>query len=582
MPSWEGGERRGIEKMPTGIEGFDELAGGGLPLGRTTLILGGAGTGKTVFALQTLVNGARDYGEPGIFVAFEESSRQVIQNAATFGWDIPGAESKHLFFLDARLTPDLVQAGNFDLVGMLASLKAKADDMGAKRIVFDSIDVLLTMIDNRLAERQEVYRLRDWLCNSGLTGIITSGTRGPDPLASPHYDFMQFLADCVVLLHNRLQDQVLLREMRIVKYRGSSFAANEHPMSIGNRGIAVATVGAPDLGYQASSERVSTGIERLDAMLEGGYYRGSSTLITGSPGTAKSTVAGAFVLAACRRGERALYVSFDEGPEEIIRNLSSVNLPLAPQVRAGLLRIVGARSQSKSAEEHLIDLRALIAEHQPRCVVIDPVSAMLTAGGRWSAVAVVQRLLYWTKAEGITLLVTSLLEDAGSELEATDLSVSTVADTWIHLTYVIQAGERNRALTIVKSRGTAHSNQVRELILSRNGVNLSDVYTAGGEVMMGTMRWEREQSQRVAQARARAEQARRERDLEEARAEAIVRIEAIKRDLARREAELQNEIDAQELLTDQETSDQLEVGRRRKADASDADPAAGIAPSADQ
>lgn len=582
MPSWEGGERRGIEKMPTGIEGFDELAGGGLPLGRTTLILGGAGTGKTVFALQTLVNGARDYGEPGIFVAFEESSRQVIQNAATFGWDIPDSENKQLFFLDARLTPDLVQAGNFDLVGMLASLKAKADDMGAKRIVFDSIDVLLTMIDNRLAERQEVYRLRDWLCNSGLTGIITSGTRGPDPLASPHYDFMQFLADCDVLLHNRLQDQVLLREMRIVKYRGSSFAANEHPMSIGNRGIAVATVGAPDLGYQASSERVSTGIERLDAMLEGGYYRGSSTLITGSPGTAKSTVAGAFVLAACRRGERALYVSFDEGPEEIIRNLSSVNLPLAPQVRAGLLRIVGARSQSKSAEEHLIDLRALIAEHQPRCVVIDPVSAMLTAGGRWSAVAVVQRLLYWTKAEGITLLVTSLLEDAGSELEATDLSVSTVADTWIHLTYVIQAGERNRALTIVKSRGTAHSNQVRELILSRNGVNLSDVYTAGGEVMMGTMRWEREQSQRVAQARARAEQARRERDLEEARAEAIVRIEAIKRDLARREAELQNEIDAQELLTDQETSDQLEVGRRRKADASDADPAAGIAPSADQ
>ncbi len=357
---------QGLEKMPTGIEGMDEITLGGLPRSRTTLLLGSAGTGKTVFALQTLVNGARRYGEPGIFVAIEENSRQLLQNAATFGWNLPELIEHDLFFLDARLSPELVQAGQFDLVGLLASLKAKADQMGAKRIVFDSLDVLLTLMDNPAAGREEVYRLHDWLAGSGMTGIITAGIQGPDLNIAGHNDFMQFMADCVVLLSHGMVERISLREARVVKYRGSKFMENEYPMVIGNSGIEIATLGAPGTGQSGSTERVSTGVERLDAMLEGGYFRGSSTLITGSPGTAKSTLSAAFVKAACERGERALYVSFDEGAGEIVRNMESVNIDLRRHIESGLLRIHSSRSESRSAEEHLIELKQLMPRVQSR------------------------------------------------------------------------------------------------------------------------------------------------------------------------------------------------------------------------
>lgn len=453
-----------LDKMPTGIEGFDEMTGGGLPRARTSLLVGGPGCGKTVFALQTLVNGARVWGEPGIFVAFEENSQQIISNAASFGWDLPALTRDKLFILDARLAPDVVKAGGFDLAGLLAGVKAKADQMGAQRIVFDSVDVLLSLMDDPLAERQELYRIRDWLSDTGLTGLITARVDSSEPLALQPFGFMQFMADCVVLLHHRVDEHVSARGVRVVKYRGSSFAENESPVVIGPSGIEVASFALALEDYPVFTERVSTGIGRLDAMLSGGYYRGTSVLITGAPGTAKSTLSGSFAEAACRRGERALYMCFGESGAEMVRNLASVNVQLEPYVQSGLLRMMSARTESKSAEEHIIQLRALIAEHNPRCLVIDPISAIVKAGGFTMAFAVAHRLLRLCKMKGITVVYTSLMGGTDPEAEVTPIQISTIADTWIHLSYLPQGGERNRALTIVKSRGTHHSNQVRELL----------------------------------------------------------------------------------------------------------------------
>jgi circadian clock protein KaiC len=533
-------EVKGIDKVPTGIAGFDELTNGGLPKGRTTLILGGPGSGKTVFALQTLVNGARDFGEPGIFVAFEENSKQIIANAATFSWDLPALEKEKLFFLDARMSPDLVISGDFDLRGMLESIKAKADEMGATRIVFDSIDVLLTLLNNPAAERNELYRIHDWLSESGLTGLLTFRI-GNEHDYSERYGFMQFMADCVVVLYHRLVDRVSLRELRIMKFRGSGFSENEFPMVIGPGGIEIANLGLSEPEFEAFSDRISTGVERLDAMLDGGYLRGSSILVTGTPGTAKSTLSGAFIVAACKRGDKSLYVSFDEAANEIIRNLSSVNICLEPHKKSGLLKMYSARIESRSAEEHMMNIKRLIEEHKPLCVVLDPLSALVKAGGHITAMGVAQRLIHLAKSNGITLLSTSLLDIRGTQSdEATEIRISTIADAWINLSYVSQGGERNRALTIVKSRGTRHSNQVRELMLSNEGVTLEDVYTVAGEVLMGTMRWEKEEAEKHEKITKRSEVHHRRIELELAEAEINAKIMALRRELEANRSDLES------------------------------------------
>ena len=526
-----------LGKMPTGIAEFDEITAGGLPRGRTTLIVGGPGAGKTVFALQTLVNSIQMWDEPAIFVAFEENSRQIVANAASFGWDLPVFQDDKLFFLDARMSVETVTAGAFDLAGLLAGLGAKAAEMGARRIVFDSLDVLLTVLDDPALERQETYRLRDWLAQSGLTGIITLRGEERELRASAGCGFMQFMADCVIHLTHHLEDRASLRALRVAKYRGSSFAENEFPFIIGTAGIEISSTGVLQPVYKAQTQRVSTGVERLDHMLTGGVYRGSSLLITGAPGTAKSTLCAAFIEAACRRGERCLYVSFDEAADELMRNFSSVNIQLRPHVESGLLRIHSAWSHSCSAQEHLTRLKRLIAEHQPRCMAVDPVSAMAKAGGMILARSMTDRLLGLTRAAGITMYCTSLVNGQTPEAEATDLQISTIADTWIHLSYIVNAGERNRALSIVKSRGTGHSKQVRELVLSVEGITLADVYASGGEVLLGTMRWEREVAARAEKERMRIDWERRAAELEMARAATQTRIEAVQRELEGMRAE---------------------------------------------
>lgn len=498
--------RSSLAKVPnkaaTGISGLDEITGGGLPCGRTTLVVGGPGSGKTILALQFLVHGAQDCKEPGIFVAFEETSKRIIANAESFGWKLTELRRKKLFFLDAQPSADLVQSGNFDLNGMLAALEAQARAMGARRIIFDALDIVLALLPDAAAKRREVYRLHEWLLAHGLTAIITAKANGDDVSSFSHqqFGFMQFMVDCAVILNHSVVLGVSQRNLRVQKYRGSSFDENESPFLISASGLEVAVVGTlGGVAANVTTERVSSGVKRLDTMLGGGYYRGASVLITGFPGTAKTTLSGAFAEAACKRGERTMFVSFDSDSNEVIRDLTSVAIRLDRYVKNGRLRMVSARSISGSAETYLVRIKTLAKEHAARCLVIDPVSTWSKSGNDLTAHSVAERLTDWSKANGITLVCTSLLDEMSSQTDGgSPQQISTLADTWIHLNYLVQAGERNRGLSVIKSRGTAHSNQVRELILSDSGVTLTDTYTAGGEVLMGTMRWQKESEERVA------------------------------------------------------------------------------------
>jgi circadian clock protein KaiC len=397
-----------VTKVLTGIQGFDEITDGGLPRGRTTLVMGGPGCGKTVFALQSLVNGAHRKKEAGIFVAFEESARQIVANAATFGWDLPTLEKKKLFFLNAQLSPETVKSGEFDLIGMLNLLHAKATGMRATHIVFDGIDVLLGLLDDPVAERREIYRLRDWLLQTGLTGIITQKSGGND--ADHRYSFLQFMVDCVVTLRHHVVDGSAFRTLRVVKYRGSGFAGDEFPISLTVEGMQLTNRGPTELAYKVTNERISSGLPRLDHMLNGGYHRGSNILISGAPGTAKSTVSGLFAAAACKRGERTLYVSFDEGAAQIVRNLQSVNIHLAPHLKSGLLKMHSTRTRGPNVEDQFDRLRAKVREHAPRCLVIDPLSALSTKLSHLASADAAQQFLDFLKAEGITVVNTSLMD----------------------------------------------------------------------------------------------------------------------------------------------------------------------------
>jgi circadian clock protein KaiC len=524
-----------VTKVLTGIQGFDEITDGGLPRERTTLVMGGPGCGKTVFALQALVNGALGTKEAGLFVAFEESTRQIVANAATFGWDLPALEKKKLFFLDARLSPDVVKAGEFDLRGMLNVLKAKADEIHAKRIVFDGIDVLLGLLDDPVAERREIYRIRDWLAQMGLTAIITQKVGAAE--VDQRYTFLQFMVDCVVLLRHQVVDGSAFRNLRVVKYRGSGFSGDEFPIALTTDGLQLTNRGPAELQYEVSDKRVSSGLPRLDNMLRGGYHRGSNVLISGAPGTAKSTLAGLFAVAACQRGERTLYVSFDEGAAQIVRNLRSVGIRLAPHRKSGVLKMYSTRTRGPNIEDQFGDLRAKVRADRPRCMVIDPLSALSSKLAHLASADAAQQFLDFLKGEGITVVNTSLMDGLSTD-EAASTGISAIADTWIHVSYLVQDGERNRALTIVKSRGTGHSNQVRELTLSNEGVTLTDAFVAQGKVLLGVARWEWEQEEHAAKKRSQVATELKRLQLQLAQAEAAARLQVVQTEMEARSAEI--------------------------------------------
>jgi circadian clock protein KaiC len=431
--------------------------------------------------------------------------------------------------------------------------------------VFDGIDVLLTLLQNPLLEMREIYRIRDWLADNEISAIITAKVDGSTSEVM-NYGFLQFMVDCVVGFERRIEYGVALHRIGITKYRGSDFVAGEFPVSFGLSGMEVGAPEPAEIKQVSSSERVSAGFERLDTMLGGGLFRGSSTLITGVPGTSKTTLAGKFAEAACKRGERTLFVSFDESADRIVRNLTSVGTQLSTHIKSGLLRIYSGRTESIGAEDHLIKLKSLIREHRPRCMVIDPLSAIAKAGGLAAARAVANRFIYLAKDEKITVMVTAINEGDEPETEATDLQISTIADTWIHLSYMIHSGERNRALTIIKSRGTWHSNQVRELVLSDAGPMLADVYTAGGEVLMGTLRWEKESEEKAKTIQRRAEFDRKRNELQVAEVETRARIKALQQNLERQRVELEMYSSENEARIVSSSEREKELRRIRSAD----------------
>jgi circadian clock protein KaiC len=529
-------------KARTGIIGFDEMTGGGFPTGRTSLLVGGPGAGKTIFALQFLAHGAAVEGEPGIFVAFEETSARIRKNCEGFSWSAGALTSKKLFFVDAQPALDIVQSGAFDLGGLLAILGAQVEARGSKRIVFDALDILLSLLPDAASQRREVHRLHGWLLDRGLTGMITakSGIEAGNHDSPQPFGYMQFMVDCAVVLDHRVILGVSQRNLRVQKYRGSAFEENESPFVISRNGFDVAisrTLGGGDA--KVSTERVSTGVERLDTMLGGGYFRAATVLITGFPGTAKTTLSGAFAEAACNRKERTLFVSFDSDGAEIVRNLSSVGIRLAAHAKSGVLRMVSARTITGSAETFLVRIKTLATDHDARCVVIDPVSMLSKSGkNELTAHGVAERLIDWAKSAGITMVCTSLLDEMSSQLEGgSGTQISTLADTWIHLNYLVQAGERNRGISIIKSRGTAHSNQVRELLLSNSGVTLADVYSAGGEVLMGTMRWEKESAERLTAEMAEGARTLKRLTLDAQEAELVVRMKTLQTELVAKQVE---------------------------------------------
>lgn len=555
--------RAAMAKLLTGIDGFDQISGGGLPRGRITLLLGGAGCGKTVFALQTLVSGADREKEPGIFVAFEEPARQIVANAGTFGWDLPSLTKKKLFFLDARLTPEIVKGGDFDLAGLLGMLEAKVKEIHARRIVFDGLDVLLTLLDDEAAQRREVYRIRDWILRTGLTGIITQ--KADDAEVNRRYSFMQFMVDCAIILKQQVVDGAAFRTLRVMKYRGSGFAGDEFPIQLSSEGLRLTNRGPVELKYRVSTARVSSGLPRLDHMLHGGYYRGSNILLSGAPGTAKSTLAGLFAAAACARGERTLYVSFDEGADQIRRNLRSVSIHLAPHVKSGLLTMYSTRTRGPNVEGQFGHLLAIVRKHTPRCLVIDPLSALAMKRTHVASTDAARQFLDSLKVLGITVVDTFLTEGPSTD-EATATGISTCADTWIHVSYVVQDGERNRALTIVKSRGTGHSNQVRELTLSDKGVSLTDVYIAQGEALMGVARWEREQEERAKAKRTHVAAELTRHQLQLMQAEAAARLQVIQTEMDARSAEIAVLADATGSATTLVRTDRAMLRKMRHAD----------------
>jgi len=465
--------RQALPKCATGIRGLDEITGGGFPEGRPTLVCGGAGCGKTLLGIEFLVHGARESGEPGVLVSFEESAEELTQNVRSLGFDLDRlVKSKKLLIDAVRVEPgELAEAGAFDLEGLFIRLEYAIDAIGAKRVVLDTIEALFAGIANHAILRAELRRLFRWLKDRGVTAVITA-ERGNASLTRNGIE--EYVSDCVILLDQRVIDQVATRRLRIVKYRGTAHGTNEYPFLIAEDGLSVLPITALRLEHQVTDERVSTGIEGLDEMLGGdGIHRGSSVLLSGTAGTGKSSIAAHIAAASCRRGERCLYFAFEESAPQIVRNLRSIGLDLQPWIRKGLLQIVAGRPSFAGLERHLAIMNANIREFDPRMVVIDPISNLRDAGTLRDSTAMLLRLIDFLKGRLITGVLTHL-NSGGEPLESTDVGVSSIIDTWIRLRDDVHGEVRRRCLYVLKSRGTAHSNRIVPYRLTDRGVEMED------------------------------------------------------------------------------------------------------------
>ncbi len=551
-----------LEKVKTGIKGFDEITGGGLPKGRTTLVCGGPGCGKTLLASEFLVNGALDYGEPGVFMAFEETAEELARNVASLGIPLEKMVASKQLFVDFVYIErsEIEEAGVYDLEGFFIRLGDAIDSIGAKRVVLDTVEVLFSGFSNEAVLRSELRRLFRWLKDRGVTTIVT-GEAGAGGLT--RYGIEEYVSDCVIVLDHRMSNQIATRVLRVVKYRGSAHWNNEYPFLIDDRGIWVMPITSLGLDYQVSTQRICSGIPSLDAMLDGeGFYRGSSILASGTSGTGKSSLAAFLVDAACRRGERCLYFSFEEASSQIIRNMRSIGLDLEQWVSAGLLKIRAMRPSMHSLEMHLLMMQNLIDEFRPSVTVVDPINNLASIATLTEMNSMLVRLIDHLKTKQVTSLFTSLTGGGEAEV-STDTGISSLMDTWILVTNLERNGERSRGLYVLKARGMAHSNQVREFIISDKGLDLIDVYVGSEGILTGTARVGQEARDRAEAQQRQWELERKKRELERKRKTLEDQIESLQAELSTEEEDF-NRLLSQDELSRQTTLDTTSAIRRSR------------------
>jgi circadian clock protein KaiC len=555
-----------LQKSLTGIRGLDEITGGGLPAGRPTLVCGGAGCGKTLLAMEFLVRGATEYDEPGVFMAFEETREELAKNVASLGFDLKALVAKKKLVLDYVYVDrsEFEETGEYDLEGLFIRLGHAIDSIKAKRVVLDTIEGLFAGLPNQAIVRAELRRLFRWLKEKGVTVIMT-GERGDGTLT--RYGLEEYVSDCVISLDHRVVDQVTTRRIRIVKYRGTTHGTNEYPFLIEKDGISLWPITTVQIEHTASHERIPTGIERLDTMLGGkGYYRGSSILLSGTAGTGKTGVAATFADATCRRGERCLYFSFEESPSQIKRNMATIGLDLEQWVKKGRLQLQNVRPFYHGLETHLARKIQIITEFAPDVVIIDPISGLDTTGSPSEIKSALMRLLDWLRLKGITVMLTDLTM-GGNALERPDVAISSMVDTWLVLRDLETNGERNRGLHILKSRGMASSNQVREFMVTNSGIQLTDVYIGPSGMLTGSARVQQEGRERAELVTLSEEAERQQLALACKRAALEAQIAALRAEFSGEEAIITRTISKDKLRGAVLALDEAAMGRSRKGDA---------------
>jgi circadian clock protein KaiC len=556
-----------LEKCPTGIKGLDEITKGGLPRGRPTLICGGAGSGKTLFAMEFLMRGAMDYGEPGVFMTFEETPEDLAKNFISLGFDIHDIMSRGLIAMDHVKIErnEIEETGEYDLEGLFIRLENAIDSIGAKRVVLDTIEALFAGLSNAAVLRAELRRLFHWLKDRGMTAIVT-GERGDKLLT--RYGLEEYVADCVIFLDFRIEEQISTRRLRIVKYRGSSHGSDEYPFLIDESGLSILPITSLGLDYPVSSERISTGIPKLDIMLgEKGFYRGSTILISGTAGTGKTSLAATFAEAACRRGERCLYFAFEESPSQIIRNMGSIGMDLTRWVKKGLLKFHSARPSLYGLEMHLLTFHKVIKEFNPQVFIVDPISNLSAAGTQSEVKSILTRLLDYLKMKNISTFLTDLTHFTGS-LEHTSEEVSSLIDTWLLLRDIELNGERNRGLYILKSRGMPHSNQIQEFLLTNQGIGLIDIYTGSGEVLTGSARAAQDAGEKASELASQREADRRLREQERKRNALETKIAALRAEFDVETQEVHLMAEEEQKRQAVQVEDRLEMAHLRKGEPS--------------
>jgi circadian clock protein KaiC len=555
---------RNLPKTPSGIQGLDEITGGGLPRGRPTLVCGGAGCGKTLFAMEFLVRGATEHGEPGVFMAFEETAEELAANVTSLGFDVNKLAAQKKLAIDyVRVErSEIEESGEYDLEGLFVRLEHAIKSIGAKRVVLDTVESLFDGLPNQAVLRSELRRMFRWLKDRGMTVVVT-GERGEGTLTRQGLE--EYVSDCVIFLDHRVTEQTSTRRLRVVKYRGSLHGTNEYPFLIDDTGISILPVTSLGLTHKAPTRRIPTGIERLDEMLGGeGYFKGSTILVSGTAGTGKTSIAAILAQAACQRGEKCLFFAFEESTDQIVRNMRSVGIVLEPHVESGLLKVLPSRPTIHGLEMHLIAMHKAVTGFHPDIVIVDPITNLISVGTTPETASMMTRLIDFLKMRGTTTFFTSLTS-GGNDLEQSEVGISSLIDTWLMLQIVRSGGERNRTLTIIKSRGMAHSNQASEYRLSNRGVKIVDTYFGAGDVVTGSARLAKEAEDAATLlagaeeiARKQAERERRRKSLERQLVELREQFEA-------EDAVIKSDIQEATLRRERLSAGRMAMGESRRA-----------------